>query len=62
VDINTARIIMTLISFAVFAGIIAWALAPANRQAFQEAALIPLDDDDITTPPATPGTKGARHG
>lgn len=57
-DINTVRIIMTIVSFAVFAGIIAWALAPANRAAFQEAALIPLADDDTIIPPG----KGARHG
>ena len=60
-DLNTVRIIMTIVSFAVFAGIIAWALAPANRRSFQEAAMIPLDDD-TTTPPAQTMTKGARHG
>ena len=60
-DLNTVRIIMTIVSFAVFTGIIAWALAPANRQAFQEAALIPLDDD-AAIPPAQTMTKGARHG
>ena len=49
-DLNTVRIIITIVSYAVFAGIIAWALAPANRQAFQQAALIPLDDD-TTIPP-----------
>jgi len=52
---------MTIISFVVFAGIIAWAMAPANRKSFQEAALIPLDDDD-TIPPAKASLKGARHG
>ena len=60
-DLNTVRIIMTIISFVVFAGIIAWAMAPANRKSFQEAALIPLDDDD-TIPPAKASMKGARHG
>ena len=45
-ELNTLRIIMTLVSFAVFAGIIAWAMAPANRAGFDEAARIPLDDDD----------------
>jgi cytochrome c oxidase cbb3-type subunit IV len=61
-DLNTLRIIMTVISFAVFVGIIAWALAPANRAAFEEASLIPLGDDDNRDEPArTPG-KGAYHG
>jgi cytochrome c oxidase cbb3-type subunit 4 len=57
-DLNTLRIIMTVISVAVFIGIIAWALAPANRTAFEEASLIPLADDE---PARTPG-KGAYHG
>ena len=57
-DLNTLRIIMTLISFAVFIGIIAWALAPGNRAAFEEASLIPLSDDAPAVAPA----KGVSHG
>ncbi len=57
-ELNTLRIIMTLVSFAVFIGIIAWALAPANRSAFEEASLIPLSDDE---PARSPG-KGGQHG
>ena len=57
-DLNTLRITMTLISFAVFIGIIAWALAPGNRVAFEEASLIPLSDDE---PVAVPD-KGVPHG
>lgn len=45
-DLNLLRIITTLASFAVFIGIVAWALAPANRSAFDTAARIPLADDD----------------
>lgn len=43
-DINTLRIGFTLICFAIFAGIIVWALSPANQRRFDEAANIPLDD------------------
>jgi len=57
-DLNTLRITMTLISFAVFIGIIAWALAPGNRAAFEEASLIPLSDEE---PAATPA-KGISDG
>ena len=45
-ELNTLRVVMTLVSFAVFIGIIAWALAPSNRRAFEEASMIPLSDDD----------------
>ncbi len=57
-DLNTLRITMTLISFAVFIGIIAWALAPGNRVAFEEASLIPLTDDEPAAAPA----KGVSNG
>ena len=57
-DINTARIIMTIVSFLIFAGIVAWVVAPANRNRFQEAAMIPLEEDEIESKPA----KGARNG
>ena len=60
-DVNTLRITMTIISFVVFAGIVAWAMAPANRKSFQDAALIPLDDDD-TVPSRGETMTGARHG
>ena len=57
-ELNTLRIIMTLVSFAVFIGIIAWALAPANRAAFNEASMIPLADDEPLRKPV----EGAHHG
>ncbi len=45
-DLNTLRIITTILSFAVFLGIVAWAMSPANRKSFDTAARIPLVDDD----------------
>ena len=45
-DMNTIRIAFTLVCFAIFAGIIAWALNPAKRRDFDEAAHIPLGDED----------------
>ena len=50
-DIKTIRIAVTLASFAIFLGIVAWALSPSNRQAFEEAALSPLTDDDVVGEP-----------
>ena len=57
-ELNTLRIVMTLISFAVFIGIIAWTLAPGNRAAFNAASMIPLADDEPLPNPVA----GARHG
>jgi cytochrome c oxidase cbb3-type subunit 4 len=33
------------LSFVVFAGIVAWAWSSRNRQAFDEAALLPFADE-----------------
>jgi cytochrome c oxidase cbb3-type subunit 4 len=45
-DINTIRIAITLISFAAFLCIVAWAMSPAKRRDFEEAARLPLSEDD----------------
>jgi cytochrome c oxidase cbb3-type subunit 4 len=40
-DVNLLRVLMTVVSFVVFAGIIVWALSPRNRARFDEAARLP---------------------
>jgi cytochrome c oxidase cbb3-type subunit IV len=45
-DINDLRIVVTLLSFAIFAGIVVWALSQRNRQAFEEAAMLPFADEN----------------
>ena len=45
-DINTVRILVTVVSFAAFLVIIAYAASPANRARFEEAARLPLDDEE----------------
>ena len=45
-DINSIRIMFTLVSFAIFIGILAWAVSPAKQKDFDAAAQIPLGDDD----------------
>jgi cytochrome c oxidase cbb3-type subunit 4 len=52
-DINDLRSLVTLLSFAAFAGIVAWAWSSRNRKAFDEAANLPFADE-------TDG--GGRHG
>jgi len=44
-DINDLRNIVTLLSFGVFAGIVAWAVARRNRARFDEAAMLPFIDE-----------------
>lgn len=46
-DINLLREGFTVVSFAVFVGIVLWAWSGANRSRFEEAARVPFDDDDM---------------
>ena len=43
-DVNALRIAVTLLSFALFAGIVAFALARRNQAGFSEAAQLPFRD------------------
>lgn len=49
-DINILREIVTVASFGSFLAIVAYALSPGNRKGFDEAARIPLDDDERPSP------------
>ena len=44
-DVTTLRIAATLVSFATFLAIVAWAYARRNRAAFDEIAQIPFVED-----------------
>jgi cytochrome c oxidase cbb3-type subunit IV len=46
-DINDLRILITVVSFAVFAGIVAWAWSSRQRARFDEAANLPFADSDL---------------
>ena len=50
-DINDLRIAITLLSFGVFAGIVAWAVSRRNRKRFDEAAMLPFIDEPIAPAP-----------
>jgi cytochrome c oxidase cbb3-type subunit IV len=52
-DVNDLRSLVTLLSFAVFAGIVVWAWSDRNRKDFDEAANLPFADDEH---------EGGRHG
>ena len=52
-DINDVRIVITVVSLAIFIGIIFWAWSAKQRDSFSEAANLPFIDDDIPPQPPT---------
>lgn len=44
-DVTTLRIVATVVSFAVFLGIFAWAYWKPNGKKFEEAAQLPFTQD-----------------
>jgi cytochrome c oxidase cbb3-type subunit 4 len=56
-DVNDLRIAFTVISFAVFIGIVLWAYSGKRENEFQEAAQLALDDDS----PRVPGASNSRN-
>ena len=45
-DINTLRSIATVVLFVAFIGIVVWAWSRTNKAAFDEAAMLPFQNDD----------------
>jgi cytochrome c oxidase cbb3-type subunit 4 len=45
-DINALRIVVTLLSFAIFVGIVVWAASRRNAAAFSEAAELPFTGEE----------------
>ena len=46
-DLNTVRIAITLLSFATFVWIIAWAFLPSRKRVLEEEARRILEDRDL---------------
>ncbi len=44
-DVNDLRAITTVLSFAVFIGIMVWAFSRHNKEDFEAASKLPLDQD-----------------
>jgi len=44
-DINDLRSLFTVLSMLCFAGIVWWAYSSRRKQAYEEAAMLPLEDD-----------------
>ncbi|WP_207160680.1 MULTISPECIES: cbb3-type cytochrome c oxidase subunit 3 [unclassified Rhodoferax] len=45
IDVNTARVVVTLLSFVMFIGIMVWAYSSKNASEFDEAGKLPFDQD-----------------
>lgn len=56
-DINDWRSLFTVVTFAIFVAIVWWAYSGHRKQAYEEAARLPLDDDQ----PTIPGGAHASH-
>lgn len=50
-DINDLRSLLTVLSVISFTGILWWAFSSRRKQVYEEAAMLPLEDD----PPAPHG-------
>lgn len=46
-DINDLRTVVTVLGFVCFLGICAWAYSKHAKDGFDEAARLPLTDDDL---------------
>ena len=44
-DVNDLRIATTVVSFAIFIGILVWAFSKRNKEDFEAASKLPLDQD-----------------
>jgi cbb3-type cytochrome oxidase subunit 3 len=54
-DVNDLRSAVTVLLFALFAGIVAWVLAPRNKARFDAAQQLPfLDEAPMSRPTPTP--------
>ena len=45
-DLNDWRSLTTVVTFAMFVAIVWWAFSSHTKKAYDEAARLPLDDDD----------------
>ena len=45
-DVNLLRIVVTVVSFLVFIGIVVFAVHPGNRKRFEAAERLPFEGDE----------------
>jgi cytochrome c oxidase cbb3-type subunit 4 len=57
VDINDLRSLFTVLALIAFIGIVWWAYSDRRKATYEEAAMLPLDDDSPFVPSAPQLTK-----
>ena len=57
-DINDLRSLFTVLAVVMFAGIVWWAYSDRRKQVYEEAAMLPLEDD---TPAGAQDSLGAKQ-
>jgi cytochrome c oxidase cbb3-type subunit 4 len=57
VDINDLRSLFTVLALIAFIGIVWWAYSDRRKATYDEAAMLPLDDDSPFVPSAPQLTK-----
>jgi len=62
VDLNDLRSIVTVLGFLCFLGICAWAYSKHAKSGFDEAARMPLTDDDPPVSSDRHGKEGKANG
>lgn len=58
-EVATFHVIWTIVILVVFLGIVFWAWSGKRKKSFDEAARLPLEDDDTAS---SSTTKENRHG
>ena len=61
-DLNDLRVLITVLSFIVFAGIVYWAYSGRQRARFNEAANLPFVDSDLPGESAVASTENRTGG
>ncbi len=56
-DINDLRSIFTVLAFIAFIGIVWWAYSDRRKATYEQAAMLPLDDDSEFVPTVPQVTK-----
>lgn len=62
VDINDFRSLLTVLGLVCFLGICAWAYSRHAKAGFDEAARLPLNDDDLPAPRGRQDQEGKTNG
>lgn len=60
-DINVFRSAITVVGLMCFIGIVMWAYSGHAKKGFEEAARLPLEDDEEIPGPAVSGRSGTQN-